>query len=61
MPLVSWLIDLFFGAVYGWAPLYGWLIGGLAFAAAIPYGAWQGAKRIWAMRPGGNDGHTRTG
>lgn len=57
MQFVSWVVDVVFGAVYGWLPLYGFVVTGLAFLAAIPYGIWQGAKRMWATRPGGNHGH----
>lgn len=50
------LFDFLFGTVYGG------LITLIALLAAIPYGAWQGAKRLWAMRPGrSSNGHPGPG
>jgi hypothetical protein len=55
LPL-DWLIDLLFGT------LYGGVVTVIALLAAIPYGIWQGMKRLWAMRPGRrSDGHAGTG
>jgi hypothetical protein len=48
-------IDLLFGT------LYGSLIFFVALLAAIPYGIWQGIKRLSAAIGGKRNGDARTG
>jgi hypothetical protein len=55
MFVVDFFVSLLFGS------LYGGLIMGLAMLAAIPYGIWQGVRRLWNRRPGGPHGDSRAG
>lgn len=47
----DWLVDLAFGT------LYGGLVGLIALLAAIPYGIWQGIRRLSRHFPGGTSGN----
>ncbi len=53
--MLEWGIDLLFGS------LYGGLIFFIALLAAIPYGIWQGIKRLAAALGGNRNGDSRTG
>ncbi|MCL6646025.1 MAG: hypothetical protein K6U88_13850 [Dehalococcoidia bacterium] len=55
MPLVEFATDLVFGG------LYGALLWVIALAAAIPYAAWQGIRRLRRAIGGTDHGDTRTG
>jgi hypothetical protein len=55
MFVVDWLVQAAFGT------LYGGLIMVIALLAAIPYGAWQGIKRLGRWTTGGRNGDTKTG
>lgn len=52
--MLEWGLDLLFGTLYGGA------IFAIALLAAIPYGIWQGIKRLAAAIGGNRDGDTRT-
>jgi hypothetical protein len=52
VPILDFLIDLVFGS------LYGALVTFIALFAAIPYGIWQGLKRLRKHLPGGRNGDT---
>lgn len=52
--MLEWGIDLLFGTLYGGA------ITAIALVAAIPYGIWQGIKRLAAALGGNRNGDTRT-
>lgn len=52
--VLEWGLDLLFGTFYGG------LIFGVALLAAIPYGIWQGIKRLTAAFGGNRDGNPRT-
>ena len=51
MFVADWLVELVFGTVYG-----GFVMA-IALVVAIPYGLWQGWKRLWNRRPGGPRGN----
>ncbi len=51
MFIFDWLVELLFGT------LYGGLVTAVALLAAIPYGLWQGCRRLWNRRPGGPHGN----
>ncbi|MFN0147759.1 MAG: hypothetical protein ACKVT1_14725 [Dehalococcoidia bacterium] len=51
MAILDWLVSFAFGG------LYGAVIIGIALIGALPYGAWQGVKRIRARFRGGEHGH----
>jgi hypothetical protein len=53
--MLEWGIDLLFGS------LYGGLVFVIALLAAIPYGIWQGIKRLAAAVGGNRNGNSRTG
>jgi hypothetical protein len=53
--MLDLLIDLVFGS------LYGAVVTLAALFAAIPYGIWQGVRRLGKHIPGGRNGDTRTG
>lgn len=55
MVSLDWLLQLAFGTLYGAA------ITAIALLAAIPYGAWQGAKWLAKRLTGGTHGNPRTG
>ena len=52
--MLEWGIDLLFGTFYGG------LIFLIALLAAIPYGIWQGIKRLAAALGGNRNGDSRT-
>lgn len=47
----DWLVEILFGT------LYGALVGLIALLAAIPYGIWQGIRRLGRRFPGGTNGN----
>ncbi|WP_322819694.1 hypothetical protein [Tepidiforma sp.] len=55
MPLVEFATDLVFGS------LYGAVVAMIALVAAIPYGVWQGLRRLARFFGGKADGDARTG
>ncbi|MCK6563863.1 MAG: hypothetical protein L6Q80_03815 [Dehalococcoidia bacterium] len=55
MDLLGW------GAGFVFGTLYGGLVFGIALVAAIPYGAWQGIKRLTRRNEGESNGDARTG
>ncbi|MBI5948796.1 MAG: hypothetical protein HY875_11725 [Chloroflexi bacterium] len=52
MFVADWLVELLFGTLYGGVVMV------IALLAAIPYGLWQGWKRLWSRRPGGHRGNS---
>ncbi|MCC7366066.1 MAG: hypothetical protein IT303_17000 [Dehalococcoidia bacterium] len=51
MFVFDWGVELLFGT------LYGGLVTLIALFAAIPYGIWQGIKRVGRRLSGGNNGN----
>ncbi len=54
MDLLDWGVGLVFET------LYGGIIFVIALVAAIPYGIWQGIKRLTRRNQGGTNGNART-